>query len=259
MTPVIYVPRTVSSTLRHTIYSCDPIPATSINKGNFQFACKSLQGKDMGTGYHTVNWYLPTAAGISIKPYSFFVRPPSSTPKYVINTALASTTLVPTTLVRVDATTSSTRTLVSTSTVRIPTGTSTCLVTVTVAPVPGRRLRRDSDADLGPDSEFLRPDIVIADADPEYNLAHEDGDHNSDDMVMDLNERAAAIPTIGKPDFTYPPYGVTTIYVRSISTSIWTNLRVYNFYETPPPINTTVSYEAYTLSTVTVTSTPIPG
>ncbi len=239
MTPVIFVPRTVSSTAHSTFYSCDPIPAASINKGNFQFACKSLLGKDIGTGFHTISWHLPTAASVSIRPYTFVARPPSSTPKYVVNTALATTTLVPMTDVRVDATTSSTRTLASTSTVRVPTGTSTCFFTVTVTPASGARLRRAGDASLQPD------------------LAHDNGNDNNTDMVVDLKERAAVTPTIGKPDFTYPPYGVTTIYVKSISTSFWTYLHVSTFYETPPVVTTTVSYLAYTYSTVTVTSTPV--
>jgi hypothetical protein len=242
----------VSSTAHSTFYSCDPIPAASINKGNFQFACKSLLGKDIGTGFHTISWHLPTAASVSIRPYTFVARPPSSTPTYVINTALAKTTLVPTTEVRVDATTSSTRTLASTSTVRVATGTSTCFVTVTVAPVSGARLRRAGDANNGqPDPELLVSDSVAV-----HNDAHGNGNHNNTGMVVDLKERAAATPTIGKPDFTYPPYGVTTIYVKNISTSFWTYMHVSTFYETPPVVTVTVSYLAYTSSTVTVTGTP---
>ncbi|KAG7284390.1 hypothetical protein NEMBOFW57_010763 [Staphylotrichum longicolle] len=103
VTPVVYVPRAAPGNIypweygKLDNYTCDPIPAASINKGNFQFACKSLRGKDMGQGFHIISWNLPTAAGISIKPYNFIAYPPTSTPKYVVNTAKAKTTLVPTT------------------------------------------------------------------------------------------------------------------------------------------------------------------
>ena len=286
VTPVIWVPRTVSSTAHTTSYSCDPIPAASINKGNFQFACKSLLGKDVGTGVHTISWNLPTAAGISIEPYYFNAGPPTSTPVYVVNTALASTTLVPTTVARLDATTPSTKTLVSTST---RTATSTCLVTVTVAPVSGPPLRRAGSANLQPDAELLESDSVAVDVDTGYDLAHENGNDDSTDMVMDLKERAAALrtpaqlaasdrarlaaaqlatlraaslqpatPTIGKPDFTYPPYSMPTVYVKSLTTSFWTSVHVSTVWVTPTtPTTTTVTCTKYTSSTVTVTRTPV--
>ena len=250
LTPVIHVPRSVSSLggiVRETAYTCDPIPAASINKGNFQFACKSLRGKDIGDGFHTISWNLPTAAGITIRPYTFNAGLPTSTPTYVVNPALAKTTLVPNTDAFVTVTTSSTKTvLVSTSIVRVATGTSTCFTTVTVAPpVSGRRLRRANGANFQ--------------ADAGHGFAH--GDHGNDDgtdIVMDLNERAAAVtPTIGKPDFTYPPFGITTIYVKSMSTYVWTyrNVRVSTFYESA--VTTTTSYLAWTTSTVTVAGTPV--
>ena len=257
LTPVIHVPRSVSSLggiVRETAYTCDPIPAASINKGNFQFACKSLRGKDVGDGFHTISWNLPTAAGITIRPYTFNAGLPTSTPTYVVNPALAKTTLIPTTDAFVTVTTSSTKTvLVSTSTVRVATGTSTCFTTVTVAPpVSGRRLRRAAGANLQADS-------VVIDVDARHDLAH--GDHGNDDgtdIVMDLNERAAAVtPTIGKPDFTYPPFGITTIYVKSMSTYTWTyrDVRVSTFYESA--VTTTTSILAWTTSTVTVAGTPV--
>ncbi|EAQ93761.1 predicted protein [Chaetomium globosum CBS 148.51] len=251
VTPVVFITRTVSSTTRRTLYSCDPIPAASINKGNFDFACKSLLGKDVGAGIHSISWYLPTAAGISIWPYTFDVILPKSTPTYVINTALATTTLVPTTEVYVDATTSITRTVASTSTVTVPTATSTCFVTVTVTQVPGPRLRRTGvDANLKPDPASTVPDSAIVDAD--------DNVGNSADAIVGLEQRASARPKIGKPDFTYPPYGVTTIYVTNMSTDIYTYLYVSTFYETAPDVTTTTtSCLVTTTSTITVTATPV--
>lgn len=261
VTPVIFVPRTVSSTPRHTYYSCDPIAAASINKGNFQFACKSLLGKDVGTGIHTISWYLPTAAGISIRPFTFDVIPPKSTPKYVINTALATTTLVPMTEVYERVTTSTTKTVASTSTVTVPTATSTCYVIVTVTPVPGPRLRRAAggDANLHPDPALAGPDSVVVDVDgAEYGTAHADDNTDNSAEVMNLEQRAAAKATIGKPDFTCPPYGVTTIYVKNISTNTYTYRYVSTFYESAPDVTTTTtSCLVFTTSTVTVTATPI--
>ncbi|KAK4233057.1 hypothetical protein C8A03DRAFT_39260 [Achaetomium macrosporum] len=266
LTPVVHVPRSVSSLggiVRETAYTCDPIPAASINKGNFQFACKSLRGKDVGDGFHTISWKLPTAAGITIRPYTFNAGLPTSTPTYVVNPALAKTTLIPKTDAYVTVTTSSTKTLlVSTSTVRVATGTSTCFTTVTVAPpVSGRRLRRAGGANLQPDSdpELLESDSVVIDVDAGHDLARDDhGNDDGTDIVMDLNERAAAAtPTIGKPDFTYPPFGITTIYVKSMSTYVWTyrDVHVSTFYESA--VTTTTSYLAWTTSTVTVAGTPV--
>jgi hypothetical protein len=263
VTPVIFVPRTVSSTPRHTYYSCDPIAAASINKGNFQLACKSLLGRDIGTGIHTISWYLPTAAGISIRPFTFDVIPPKSTPKYVINTALATTTLVPVTQVYERVTSSTTKTVASTSTVTVPTATSTCYVTVTVTPVPGPRLRRASEgeANIQLDPELAVPDSVVVDVDGVgYGPVHDDDDaDNKGDTAINLEQRAAAVkPTIGKPDFTYPPYGVKTIYVKNISTNTYTYQYVSTFYESAPDVaTTTTSCLVFTTSTVTVTATPI--
>ncbi|KAK4031173.1 hypothetical protein C8A01DRAFT_21577 [Parachaetomium inaequale] len=259
VTPVIWVPRTVSKSVYvNNPYTCDPIPAASINKGNFKFACKSLLGKDMGKGDHTISWKLPTAAG-SIRPFTFYACPPTSTPKYVVNTALAKTTLVPTTHAYV--TTTSTMTVGSTTTVTVPTRTSTCFYTVTVAPPLGPHVRRAGGADVQPssDTELPASDSVVVDVDAGHNLAHvSHGTDNSTDIVMDLKERAAsATPTIGKPDFTYPPYGVTTIYVKSISTSLWTYMKVSTFHKTGPAVTTTASVVVWTTSTVMVTGTPV--
>jgi hypothetical protein len=240
-------------------YTCDPIPATSVNKGNFQFACKSLLGNDLGHGYQTISWRLPAAASVSIRAHTFFALRPTSTTKYVVNTALATTTLVPTTAVFVYPTTSITRTLASTSTVKVTTGTTTCYVTVTVkaAPVSGPRRRRAGGANLPRDPKLLPvSDSAAADADAGHDLAHDNGNDNSTGTGMDLKERAAATPTIGKPDFIYPPYGVSTVYVKGISTTSYTLFQISNFYTTGPPVTTTVSYLAYTVSTVTVTVTP---
>jgi hypothetical protein len=103
--------------------------------------------------------------------------------------------------------------------------------------------------------------VVDVDAQAAQDLAHgNDGNNNNSTdnaMAMDLKERAAsATPTIAKPDFTYPPYGVTTIYVKSISTSTYTYEYLSMVYETLPDVTTTTSYMLYTMSTVTVTRTP---
>ncbi len=250
VTPVVHVPRSVSSLnglVRETAYTCDPIPAASINKGNFQFACKSLRGKDVGDGFHTISWNLPTAASVTIKPYTFNAGLPTSTPTYVVNPGLAKTTLIPKTDAFVTVTTSTTRTVsVSTSTVSVATKTSTCFTTVTVAPpLSGRRLRRAGSANLHGDAdpELLESGSVV-------------DDHT--DVPMDLNERAAAAtPTICKPDFTYPPFGITTIYVKSMSTYTWTyrDVRVSTFFESA--ITATTSYAAWTTKTVTVVRTTV--
>ncbi len=294
VTPVVYVPRTTpgisdpwKSPMKVDNYTCDPIPVASINKGNFQFACKSLRGKDMGAGHHTISWILPTAAGISIDYYHFVAYPPTSTPKYVVNTAKAKTTLVPTTSAVV--TTTRTVTEVRTVTVTSLTRTTTCFYTVTATPPPvsGRRLgradssnlrlgprvpvRRAGGADGQPDSDPEPPTSDSAsnvDVDAGHDGAHHDHGtkKNNTDVVMDLKERAAAAiitrvaaatPTIGKPDFTYPPYGVTTIYVKSISTSFYT-ITKYSTSFLPNQVYTTYLYVAsWVYSTVTVTPTPV--
>jgi hypothetical protein len=249
----------VSSTTTRSYHTCDPIAVASINKGNFQFACKSLLGKDLGSGSHTISWYgIPRAAGVTIDRYTFYATTPTSTTTYVVDTARASTTLTPTITVQVDVTTSTTTTLWTTTTVGVPTGTTTCLVTVTAttAPVSGSHHRRADGADLQPDPALPVSDSAVVDNGPGHDLVVADDD--STDTAVELQERAAATPTIGKPDFTYPPYGVTTVYVKSIHTSMWTYSHVYNFYETPPVVTATLSYLAYTLSTVTVTVTPTP-
>ena len=262
MTPVVYVTKTVSSTLfTQSPYTCDPIPATSINKGNFKFACKSLRGKDLGHGYQTISWLLPRAASVSIKAHTFFALRRTSTPKYVVNTALATTTLIPTTVSFAYATTSITKTLASTSTVKVTTGTatSTCYVTVTVTATPsaGPRRRRAGGANLPHDLQLLPVSGSHAvDADAGHDAAQDNGNNNSTGAGMDLKERTVATPTIGKPDFIYPPYGVSTIYVKSIHTSSYTFFQVSDFYTTGPPVATTISYMAYPSSTVTVTVTP---
>ncbi|KAK4121205.1 hypothetical protein N657DRAFT_657802 [Parathielavia appendiculata] len=287
VTPVVYVPRSASSDdwpwwpSKTDNYTCDPIPVASINKGNFQFACKGLRGKNMGTGFHSISWNLPTAAGISISPYNFIAVPPTSTPKYVVNTAKAKTSLVPTTSAAVTKTTTVTE--VSTVTVRVTTRTTTCFETVTVTPPPisGRRLgRADNSANLefGPrvrragGAGLLQPgsgpklaasnSVIIDDVGAGRDSARDDhhGTDSSTDMVMDLKERAAtsAAPTIGKPDFTYPPYGVTTIYVKSISTSFWTVTKYSTSFRASPVLTTTISVASWVYSTVTVTATPVP-
>ena len=261
VTPVVYVTKTVSKTLfTQTPYTCDAIPATSINKGNFQFACRSLLGKDIGLGYQTISWRVPAGASVSIKPHVFFALEPRSTAKYVVNTALAKTTLIPTTTVFVDTTRLITRTLASTSVVRITTSTTTCLTTVTVTakPVSGTRRRRAGGANLPRDLESSPvpdDDAAAADADAGPVPDHENRNDNTD-LEKRVDRVMLAAASIGKPDFVYPPYGVTTIYVKSISTTTYTFYDYTYSYTSGPPVTTTVSLLANTQVTVTVTVTP---
>jgi hypothetical protein len=264
VTPVIYVPRTVSSRDQDVPYTCDPIPVASINKGNFKFACKSLRGKDVGDGSHTISWKLPAAAAaaasVTLRNHTFIAGPPTSTTTYVVNTARASTTLIPSTTVRVAASTSTTVTNMAISTIRVPTGTSTCYYTVTVTPQASRRRLRRANSQR-PDSESLVvPDSGVVDddaADAADTLAHDNSSSNGKRTDVNLEERAAT-PTIGKPDYTYPPYGVSTVYVKSISTRTWTDWDVETYYTFLRSTTTTVtvSYMSFTGSTITVTATP---
>jgi hypothetical protein len=261
VTPVVYVTKTVSTTLyTKSPYTCDPIPATSINKGNFKLECKGLRGKDLGYGYNSIVWRLPKAASVSIQPHVFFAMRPSSTAKYVVNTALATTTFIPTTDMVVYATNSITRTLASTITVKGTTSTSTCYVTVTVtaAPVSGPRRHRAGGANLPRDLELLpAPGSAAADADAGHDAVQDNDNDNGTDTGIKLRGwEIVKPPTIGKPDFIYPPYGVDTIYVKSIRTTSYTFFYVSDFYTTGPPVTTTVKYTSYTSSTVTVTVTP---
>jgi hypothetical protein len=228
-----------------------------MNKGNFKFQCKSLRGKDVGNGDHTISWVLPTAASISIRPYTFAAMKPKFTPKYVVNTALAKTTLIPETWTYVSTTKTSTFTEFPTSTVKIYTGTTTCFTTVTVTPpAANSRVRRG----LKPDSESDSA-VVDVDADTDLDLDLDNGNPNNGtdtnpaiDFQPELKERAAsATPTIAKPDYTYPPYGETTVYVKSISTTTYTAQYFSGVYETAPVVTRTTSCMSYTMSTVTVT------
>jgi len=273
VTPVVYVTVRISSTiLTPSPYTCDPVAATAINKGNFQFICKGLRNKDLGVGYQWINWRVPAAASVSIKGNTFLARRPTSTVKYVVNPSLAKSTSVPTTAVFVYPSTTITKTLASTSTVRVITGTTTCIstVTVTVAPPPRRRA---GGANLPRDLPELLPAsdsaAAAADADAGHDPAHDNhgNDDGADTGVVDLKERAAtsipvrvmkaaAAPTIiGKPDFVYPPYGVTTVYIKSWSTTTYTMFQVSWYYTSGPPVTTTISYLTNTQTTVTVTTT----
>lgn len=226
-------------------YTCDPIPVASMNNGNFQFSCKNLRGKDMGQGHHSISWILPAAAGVAINTYGFIAYQPISTPTYVVNSAKATTNLVPTT----NGVTTYTRSFTDTSTVRVTvtTGTTTCTYTVkaTATPVSGRHLARadSSNIQLG----------------PRIPVRHAGGAHVQPYSGAELKERAASVtPVIGKPDVTYPPYGVTTIYVKSISTSLYTITTYYTSYWASPVMTTTIRVKATEIKTVTATVTPTP-
>ncbi|KAK5657162.1 hypothetical protein OQA88_3219 [Cercophora sp. LCS_1] len=243
VTPVVVFAKAGSYST--TTRKCDPVPVASINKGNFQFACKTVTAKTLESGWHTISWQVPAAASVSIIHNLFPVVQPSTTPVYVVSPARASTTLVPTTAKGVDVTVSTTRTLqTTTSYVRIVTSTSTCSVTTTVTP-PTVPLRRRQ----------------VHDTKPSVDHNHDDGDDDDDDakhseMAVDLKRRAAATPTLAKIDYTYPPYGKTTIYVRSMSTSTYTVWKFTTSTVTPSPVVMTTSVQDWTIHTVTVTRTP---
>ncbi|KAH8889469.1 hypothetical protein GQ53DRAFT_690021 [Thozetella sp. PMI_491] len=221
------------------VYKCDPIPAASINAGNWKVACPSLPASSMGRGYQTINFVAPTGADVSIAGYMFYMTSAKTTPVYVINTALAKTTMVPETIVFYTATTSSTRTLpVSTSLVQIATGTRTWTCTTTVKVTA-------STTTTPPPAPLIvgTPKRLGGTASPVPTA------------LLKLKERAVATPTIAHPDYTYPPYGSTTIYVNSISTSTCTHLIVSQFTLTPPPVTSTRLYEQFVYTTITVTPT----
>jgi hypothetical protein len=79
-----------------------------MNAGNFKLACPSLPVKSMGYGRHSIDWVAPKG-GIPIAPFTFWVATPSTTPVYVVNTALAKTTLVPKTWTQITVSTVSVR------------------------------------------------------------------------------------------------------------------------------------------------------
>lgn len=219
-----------------TTRKCDPVPVASINKGNFQFSCKTVTVRTLESGWHDIRWEVPTAASVTILGNFFPIATPSTTPVYVVDPTRASTTLVPTTALGVTTTVSDTRTLdTSTSYVRIVTATSTCFVTTTVTPSPVPLRPRDDDP---------QHDLPLADA---------DDDAENTDIAVDLKERAAATPTMAKIDYTYPPYGKTTIYVKSIITSTYPIWRLTTSTVTPSPIVLTTSVQDYTIHTVTLT------
>ncbi|KAH6632511.1 hypothetical protein F5144DRAFT_534085 [Chaetomium tenue] len=251
VTPVVYVPRATPGVIdlfqrpmRVDNYTCDPIPVASMNNGNFQFSCKNLRGKDMGQGHHSISWILPAAAGVAINTYGFIAYQPISTPTYVVNSAKATTNLVPTT----NGVTTYTRSFTDTKTVRVTvttgTTTTTCTYTVraTATPVSGRHLARADGSNLQLGSRIP--------------VRHAGG---ADVQPAKLKERAASVtPAIGKPDFVYPPYGKTTIYVKSISTSLYTITTYSTSYWASPIITTTIRVNATEIKTVTVTVTPTP-
>jgi len=251
VTPVVVFTKAGSFS---TTRKCDPVPVASINKGSFQFACKTVTANTLEPGWHTISWQVPAAAGVSVIYNLFPIVKPSSTPVYVVSPARASTTLVPTTAVGVTSTSTRTYTIPTpTSYVRIVTSTSTCFVTVTVAPSAAPLLRRQK-----PSTEHSLPDIDPQ-HDPQHNLLPPSSaatDNQPDNMPIDLLKGRAATPTLAKIDFTYPPYGRTTIYVKSISTSTCTWWVYPVSTATPPGIVITTSVQDYTIHTVTVTRTP---
>ena len=236
MTPVVIF--TKAGSFSGTTRKCDPVPVASINKGNFQFACKTVAANTLEAGWHTISWQVPAAASVSVIYNLFPVVKPSSTPVYVVSPARASTTLVPTTALYLTSTSTRTSTIPTpTSYVRIVTSTSTCLVTVTVAPPAAPRHRRQ-------------------DHDDHNKAPNPPAEHALQDIDINLLKGRAATPTLAKIDFTYPPYGKTTVYVKSISTSTYTWWVYPVSTVTPPAIVITTSVHDFTIHTVTVTRTP---
>jgi len=252
VTPVVVFTKDGSYT--GTTRKCDPVPVASINKGNFQFACKTVAANTLEAGYHTISWQVPAAASVSVIHNLFPVVKPSSTPVYVVSPAKASTTLVPVTAVSVTTTTTRTITIPTpTSYVRIITSASTCFVTVTVTPPAAPLLRRQDHDTAANSSEHALPDI-----DSQHDLLPPSSatGNQPDNMPIDLLKGRAATPILAKIDYTYPPYGKTTLYVKSIHTTTYTMWAFPVFTVTPPAIVITTSVRDNTIRTVTVTRTP---
>ncbi|KAK4455266.1 hypothetical protein QBC34DRAFT_389667 [Podospora aff. communis PSN243] len=225
VTPVVVF--TPAGSYVGTTRKCDPVPAASINKGNFQLACKTVSVKTLEAGYHTISWQVPAAASVSIIYNLFPIVKPSTTPVYVVSPTKASTTLIPVTWATVTATSTRSYTIATpTSWVRIPTATSTCTVTVTVTQAAAAR-RREIHLEPHPRPQNENPEIDL------------------------LKKRAT--PTLAKIDFTYPPYGKSTVFVKSFSTNTytWWSLPVQTV--TPPGVVITTSVVSYATRTVTVT------
>ncbi|KAK1753715.1 hypothetical protein QBC47DRAFT_326245 [Echria macrotheca] len=254
VTPIVVF--TEDGSYTGTTRKCDPVPVASINKGNFQFACKTVTARTLEAGWHTISWQVPAAASVSVIYNLFPVVKPSSTPVYVVSPAKASTTLIPTTAVYLTSTSTRTYTIPTpTSYVRIVTSTSTCFFTVTVTPSATPLLRR-RDYDAAPNSPPEH--AALLDIDPEDDLLPPAiaTDNHPDNTPIDLLKGRAATPTLAKVDFTYPPYGKTTVYVKSISTSTYTWWVYPVSTVTPPGIVITTSVQDYTYHTVTVTRAP---
>jgi hypothetical protein len=228
-----------------TTRKCDPVPAASINKGNFQLACKTVTVKTLEAGYHTISWQVPAAASVSIIYNLFPVVKPSTTPVYVVSPTKASTTLIPVTWATVTATSTRTYTIATpTSYVRIATANSTCIITVTVTPPAAPAVRRQ-DIDLEPQNDLLPPKNAT-DTDPDNTPI------NIELPDIDLLKKRAT-PTLAKIDYTYPPYGKSTVYVKSISTNTYTWWTWPVYTVTPPGVVVTTSAVSYATRTVTVT------
>lgn len=247
VTPVVVF--TPAGSYVGTTRKCDPVPVASINKGNFQLACKTVTAKTLEAGYHTISWQVPAAASVSIIYNLFPVVKPSTTPVYVLSPTRASTTFIAVTWVTVTSTSTRTHTIATpTSYVRIATASSTCTVTVTVTVTQAAApLVRRQDININPQTGLLPPAYVTDNSENTENTPI-----NPDNNPFDLLKKRAT-PTLAKIDFTYPPYGKSTVYVKSISTNTYTRWIWPVSTVTPPRVVVTTSGVSYATRTVTVT------
>ncbi|KAK0613966.1 hypothetical protein B0T14DRAFT_438868 [Immersiella caudata] len=249
VTPVVVF--TGSGSFPRTTRSCDPVPVASLNKANFQFSCKTVAVNKLEVGYHTISWQVPAAASVSIIYNLFPIVKPSTTPVYVVSPAKASTTFIPVTATYTTATSTRPYTIATpTSWVRIYTDTKTCSFTVTVTPTAAPLIRRQEDEVRGVPGSDLQPELLppaSPDTDPQHDLLPH--------APIDLKKRAAT-PTLAKIDFTYPPYGKSTVYVKSFSTTTYTWWTHPVSTVTPPGVTITTSIMSYSYTTLTVTKTP---
>jgi hypothetical protein len=257
-----------------------------MNAASFKFSCPRLPATALGRGAHDIRFYAVHGA-LPVVYYTFYVYDPSTTPVYVVNPTLVKTSLIPTTTVSLTTSFSTTRTLTPViSRIYTATGTTTCTVTVTASgAATATKNARDAVAPQITEIPWLDPGlptsfqtIYVASKDPlEVTMSVPDmvtrSEANNVDVAYDeveelkqrdgsllatlsnlLHDRAAA-PTLGRPDYTYPPYGVTTIYVSRFTTYTNTRAFVSTFTVTPPGVTTMVGYVMNTVVTVTVTKT----
>lgn len=231
------------------------------------------------SGLNTFSFRVPQGAP-SIAQYAFYVVAPTTKTTYLEDKTKAKTNLIPTTVLTTKETTTITYTQTSTPTsyVYITTGTSTYTCTVTAS--SGTILGRSEPTDIpkvATNMESTNPGLLLKQGKIEESYEEPkvvldelpSSVNNSSDIIVEdhpvkLSERTPSVlvqvvkraPSIGRPDFTYPPIATATIYVSRFSTSTFTCFNYAQTVITPPPITKTWSVLAYKQVTVTVEPTP---